>query len=343
MPVSPRFSILILLSGLVFWCLAIFSFADKPRAINPSSGRLEGLNLRQGSNPGVPAPAGVSIDIPDGLANEIGNIPDSIFVSIASYRDVYCFTTLETLFSMAKHPERVRVGLVQQNNPANPIEECSIRDPTLRKWQRSVATLTVPFWESRGPTWARWIASRMWRNETYFMQIDAHSVFLRHWDDVSISELKRCDSPRPVFTAHPGAIPDEYTKSGKVSPFDYNYSPYVCGYKVDGDKLPRFEGILAAVKEDEKPWLVPFSGAGLIFGRSEWVKDAPFDPYIDFLFSGEELLIAFRLWTAGWDIYTITRNVIFHNYNRVKNPSNLWADTPGMTGIFYRLLITNLY
>lgn len=326
-----------MISGIVFWGFGIFNLINRdsiPSNPIPTGNHVPSRIFLPGSTLSPDA----LFDVPSNVALEIGNLPESIFVTIASYRDVYCFTTLETLFGMAKHPERIRVGLVQQNNPANAIEECSIRDPLLRKWQRNIVTLTVPYWESRGPTWARWLGSRLWRNETYFMQIDAHSVFVKHWDVVAITELNRSDSPNPVLTAHPGAIPDEYTAQKKVSAKDYNYAPYVCGYKVDGDKLPRFEGILASVTEGEVPWLVPFAGAGLIFGRSEWVRDVPFDPYSDFLFSGEELLIALRLWTAGWDIYTATKNIIFHNYNRVKNPSNLWSDTPGMAGITLPLL-----
>ncbi|CAE8664901.1 unnamed protein product, partial [Polarella glacialis] len=39
---------------------------------------------------------------------------ESIFVSIASYRDNQCQYTIQDLFSKAKHPERVVVGVCFQ-------------------------------------------------------------------------------------------------------------------------------------------------------------------------------------------------------------------------------------
>jgi hypothetical protein len=40
---------------------------------------------------------------------------DSIFVSLASYRDENCFNTLHGAYEMSKNPEQLFVGLVQQN------------------------------------------------------------------------------------------------------------------------------------------------------------------------------------------------------------------------------------
>lgn len=39
---------------------------------------------------------------------------DSVFVSVASYRDENCPTTLKEMYSKADHPEKLFIGLVQQ-------------------------------------------------------------------------------------------------------------------------------------------------------------------------------------------------------------------------------------
>jgi Glycosyltransferase (GlcNAc) len=39
----------------------------------------------------------------------------SIFVSLGTYRDPYCPMTIKSLYSQAKYPERLYVGLLQQN------------------------------------------------------------------------------------------------------------------------------------------------------------------------------------------------------------------------------------
>ena len=46
-----------------------------------------------------------------------------IFVSIASYRDPLCKRTIADLFAKADHPERITVGVVQQNQ-ADSAEDC---------------------------------------------------------------------------------------------------------------------------------------------------------------------------------------------------------------------------
>ena len=41
---------------------------------------------------------------------------NTIFVSIASYRDNVCTKTVQSLYEMADNPNKVFVGLCQQNN-----------------------------------------------------------------------------------------------------------------------------------------------------------------------------------------------------------------------------------
>jgi hypothetical protein len=40
----------------------------------------------------------------------------TIFISIASYRDELCNTTLQSIYSMAQNPKNVYCGIVQQND-----------------------------------------------------------------------------------------------------------------------------------------------------------------------------------------------------------------------------------
>jgi hypothetical protein len=56
----------------------------------------------------------------------------------------------------------------------------------------------------------------------------------------------------------------------------------------------------------------------LVFGRADFLKDCPFDPNYEFLFSGEELLLSACLFTNGWNIYNPSVSVIYHYYARDK-------------------------
>ena len=44
---------------------------------------------------------------------------DAIFVSLASYRDDSCLTTLHSIFAKAKNPSNIYVGICQQNKPGD--------------------------------------------------------------------------------------------------------------------------------------------------------------------------------------------------------------------------------
>ena len=60
-------------------------------------------------------PKGPAPPRPRGDAHTARNATASLHVSIASFRDGLCPRTLVDLFSLAKHPGRLHVGLVQQN------------------------------------------------------------------------------------------------------------------------------------------------------------------------------------------------------------------------------------
>ena len=92
----------------------------------------------------------------------------TIFIAVASYRDFECRSTVESMFAMAKNPDRLRVGVVDQivhgedpicNAPIKPCEE----DPSqaLCKWKDRIDVLEMKAELSIGPVFARHIGHRM--------------------------------------------------------------------------------------------------------------------------------------------------------------------------------------
>merc|ERR1719163_1792160 len=100
-------------------------------------------------------------------------VPDAanaIYVGIASYCDRELDTTLTQLFSKAKHPARVHVGLVLQ-------EKRHVRDAEpLARWRDHPNVRVMEFdpEESKGAGWARTHIAKMHRGEAYYMQLDSH-------------------------------------------------------------------------------------------------------------------------------------------------------------------------
>ena len=60
----------------------------------------------------------------------------------------------------------------------------------------------------------------------------------------------------------------------------------------------------------------PFVGAGFQLSSADVLIEVPFDPKLDMLFVGEEILYSARLWTKGWDMYAPDMNLVWHHYNR---------------------------
>ncbi len=50
-----------------------------------------------------------------------------------------------------------------------------------------------------------------------------------------------------------------------------------------------------------------------IFGQR--IKDVPSDPYLPYLFDGEEISMGVRLWTHGWDMFVPDRDIVYHIYS----------------------------
>ena len=237
---------------------------------------------------------------------------DTIFVSIASYRDAKCPQTINSLFSRAKHPNNVFVGICQQNKED---EDADCFDP---KWKSQVRMIRIPHFEAKGPTWARYLCSTLCNGEKYYFQIDSHSLFSQDWDVKLISMIKLLKSrgvKKPILSHYPKILEDHDKQDSSV--------PTICKSFFNDRNMISFLGAHNITINEPKP--NAYIAGGMFFAESYFLKEVPFDPNLSYLFVGEEILHSVRFWTHGWDIYTPTENVIFHFYTREKEPK-IWTD-----------------
>lgn len=248
--------------------------------------------------------------------------PPTIFMSVASYRDADCSDTIRDIFAKAEHPDRVFVGICEQNSP-DATEDCL--PPELSRFKPQVRRLTLPNMEARGPTYGRaLIANVLYGGETYFLQIDSHTKFVPRWDTISIEELNKCPDPSKSILSHYPRSWTEYDEACRPGAG----VPVLCKSKIDpGTGVPNLEAVI--LKPGKKPRRVPFVSGGYVFGPGRMVKDVPYDPTLDFVFVGEEIMHAARLFTAGYDVFTPTRNVCTHYYGREDRPK-FWSDLASM-------------
>jgi hypothetical protein len=237
-------------------------------------------------------------------------IKNTIFISIASYRDDECQKTINSLFENAKYKNNCFVGICQQNN-FDTDDDCLINC----KWKSNINIIRIPYFEAKGPTYARYLCSGLWNGEEYYLQIDSHSTFVKDWDEKlinMINEIKdRNLSLKPVLSHYPiDIIKKDITDSGIPHIFSAEYN------KV---------GILilstAIYTNNNNDFLKSyFMSAGMFFCESKFLNEIPFDPTLDDLFQGEEILTSVKFYTNGWDVFTPKENLIYHEYGRENKP-----------------------
>jgi hypothetical protein len=74
-----------------------------------------------------------------------------------------------------------------------------------------------------------------------------------------------------------------------------------------------------------------FISAGMLFAPGNIVQEVPYDPHI--YFSGEEISLAVRLWTHGWDIFQPSKVIAYHNYGKQPERPRHWEDQIDWTAL----------
>ena len=248
---------------------------------------------------------------------------DTIFVSIASYRDSVCNTTLKSLYENADKPKNVFVGICQQNKEEED-EDCVVsfeKNP-------NVKIMRIPHTDAKGPTYARYLCSTLWDNEEYYFQIDSHTSFVKHWDTKLINMIKEIKelglSDKPVLSHYPKEI-GEY-KDYKDDDNDKYQVPRMCKSFFNNRDMISFLG--AEIIDTKKQYYkTPYVAGGMCFSESSFLNELPYDPELPYLFVGEEILHTIRFYTNGWDVFTPNENIIFHEYTRKDKPK-IWTDNP---------------
>jgi [Skp1-protein]-hydroxyproline N-acetylglucosaminyltransferase len=236
---------------------------------------------------------------------------------MAAYRDSETGPTLVHMRQTAAYPARLYVGLVLQVDEST-TDRATVLDtlPTRDPWYRSnVRTVVVPAHQATGPCCARAMAQLLYRNEDYCLQIDAHMRFRPNFDVYLRQELQSCPHPaRSILTTYPvgyqlpNQIPCEI-RGTCLYPFAF-----------DTTGMLRQKGRLMETRP-VSPVQHSLFAAGFCFGPSAWIRDCPYDGSLHHLFFGEEVSMAIRLYTAGYDLYAPRDTVVYHLWSRAHRPA----------------------
>lgn len=258
----------------------------------------------------------------------ISHKPGLILVSIASYRDNQCPSTIKNLAKNADRPDLLRFVVCQQN---------SILEEDCLKWCKSspspackpgiVNIERLNNLEARGPTWARWRIQQEWTGEEYFLQIDAHTRMVPHWDTILKKQLAECPSQKPILTQYPLEF-DIVDEKDRGDPKKENWQLEKNRSGLFVDKFGKEDGFTRiqsnyTTDKPSRPFRSDCWAAGFSFSKGDFVLEAGYDPYTPFIFFGEEMDIALRAYTHGWDFFSPRTSVVFHNYKR-EHRSTFW-------------------
>lgn len=226
----------------------------------------------------------------------------TIFISIASYRDNECPNTITSIFENAAFPERIYLGICQQNAD----EDVDCFNPN---YSNNIRIIRLKDTDAKGPTYARWICSNLYRGEDYFMQIDSHSKFVKDWDKKLIEMIQSIPDDKAVLSNYPN--------DWKTIDEENEEVPIFCSLTFE-ERIIKPRALLITPTKDF--YTIPCVSGGFFFTKGSFLKDVPYDPDLPHLFAGEEILFSVRLWTHGYNFYAPNQRIIYHYYNRDEAP-----------------------
>jgi [Skp1-protein]-hydroxyproline N-acetylglucosaminyltransferase len=235
----------------------------------------------------------------------------TIFISVASYRDDECPNTLNSIYKNAKFPNRIFVGICQQNHTSD-------IDCLNENNNPNVSIIRLSDFEAKGPTYARYVCSKLYNKQDYYMQIDSHIHFVKNWDTKIIDMIDniKSENDKIVITHHPKDwINEDKSTDETVSTF--------CTSSISSVNVISVKSAL--ITNNGLCRLIPYCAAGFFFTYGCFLNEVPFDPNLPQLFEGEEGLFSIRLWTSGWDMYSPNSDICYHYYTRADKPK-YWSN-----------------
>ena len=240
-----------------------------------------------------------------------------IFVQIASYRDPQLVPTIKNMIENAKRPKNLVIGICRQYHPEDgfdSLEEYS-KDKRFR-------VTDVLYSDSKGVCWARNQVQQLYGGEEYTLQIDSHMRFEKDWDDTLIKMVKQLQKKgfeKPLLTGYVSSFNPENDPAERIKePWRMVFDRFIPEGAVFflPETIPGWEKL-------KEPVTARFYSAHFAFTVGQFSTEVQHDP--EFYFHGEEISIAARAYTHGYDLFHPHKVVVWHEYTR-KGRTKQWDD-----------------
>lgn len=238
----------------------------------------------------------------------------SIYVQIACYRDPEIIPTIKDLYEKSSGENDINVCIAWQHAPEEKID-------CLRSYER-LTIIDIPHTETKGTCWARSLLNGYYNNEEYTLMLDSHHRFEKNWDKTCIQMIKDLQNngyEKPLLTAYVPSYDPDNDPAGRVR----------VPWKMDFDRfIPEgavffLPASISNFKELTQPIPARFFSGHFAFTLGSFVKEVPYDPH--YYFHGEEINLAVRSYTHGYDLFHPHVVVCWHEYTR-KNRTKHWDD-----------------
>lgn len=265
------------------------------------------------------------------------NQEDTIFVQVASYRDPELLPTLNDMINKAEKPENLHICVCWQHADDENVDlfldngydipgfegdmESEYYAIKMVKNKAKLTVLDVDYLKTQGACWARNQIQQHYSGEKYTLQLDSHHRFVEHWDTKVINMLEslRDESPKPLLTAYiPSYDPENDPKGRVMSPWKMNFDRFI-----PEGAVFFMPATIDNWKEINKPLKARFFSAHFAFADGSFAQEVQHDP--EYFFHGEEISIAVRAFTHGYDLYHPHRIIAWHEYTR-KGRTKVWDD-----------------
>lgn len=239
---------------------------------------------------------------------------NSIFVQIASYRDPQLKYTIRNCLESAKFPHNLKFCIAHQYDMTEDLSEFENNEQFI--------FIKIPYKDSKGACWARNLIQQKYTDEKYTLQLDSHHRFIKNWDIICIDLMEQLKSEgikKPLLTAYlPSFDPENDPEKRQQQPWKMNFDRFTP------------EGVVfflpAVIEEFEnlnRPLPARFYSAHFCFTLGQFCKEVQHDP--NYYFHGEEISIAVRAFTHGYDLFHPHKLIAWHEYTR-KGRVKHWDD-----------------
>lgn len=250
----------------------------------------------------------------------------SIFVQIAAYRDLEVTPTILDAIKQSSGNHTINFGVHTVY-----VDESEINVPDLPNVKH--AESKAP--ENIGLGIGRALAHQFYDGEDYYLQCDSHSRFVEGWDEIAIHSVLNYQIQgiaKPLLTMYPANywypsltakyVEKDFLLKGHLSNISFHENPD----QFRALRIP-LQTAMGPLK-DENRFVKSVSG-GSIFTVGGFL---PFNT--DIAFYGEEIWLAARAYTHGFDLVIPDEQYMYHLYYNHDKPAEinkrkiLWNDYP---------------